>query len=223
MEYWKPDRLLRVLLFWTALTFLVAWLPTLRGLFDGPSYQWGAILWGWSFRGAGVGGDYWFPVLQSALGLTILWLGWRGARPPFGWLFAGWHATLFSSALYGALVYPDRYRFRGDTLGIDVSLAAVGPILTGGFLALAVLWLVRDLLAGRARERRPVPPWAPANTVWAAALAALLPVQFVLLRFGVPHGVTDAAGVLITIAGWLLIGVAIRPRPPRVGPVPAAA
>jgi hypothetical protein len=35
-------------------------------------------------------------------------------------------------------------------------------------------------------------------------------VQFVLLRFGEPHGITDQVGVLATIVQWLLVGRALR-------------
>jgi hypothetical protein len=36
----QRDRLLQVLLLWTAITTLVLWLPAVRGAFDGASYQW---------------------------------------------------------------------------------------------------------------------------------------------------------------------------------------
>lgn len=51
----RSDRLLQGLLLWTALTTLVSWLPFVRGLFDGMSYQWGAF----GFSGRGTSGDYW--------------------------------------------------------------------------------------------------------------------------------------------------------------------
>lgn len=209
MSDWRPDRLLRVVLGWTALTFVFAWLPLIRGLFDGPSYEWGTAFYGYAVRGAGVGGDYWVLLLQSALGGAILWLGWRGARMPFHLLLIAWNALLFSDGLYNSLTHPERYRFRGDTLGIDVSLAWVGPLLFGTFFGLALVWVTRDL---RNRTAHASPPWTRLNTTWLAALTGLLPIQFLLLRSGAPHGTTDKIGVLITIAQWLLLGVALRPR-----------
>jgi hypothetical protein len=41
-------------------------------------------------------------------------------------------------------------------------------------------------------------------------LAALLPMQLVLLRVGEPHVTTDQIGVLVTIAQWFLVSVAVR-------------
>ena len=38
---WKPDRLLRAILIWTAVTLVIVWLPFVRGLMDGNAYQWG--------------------------------------------------------------------------------------------------------------------------------------------------------------------------------------
>jgi hypothetical protein len=35
-------------------------------------------------------------------------------------------------------------------------------------------------------------------------------MQLVLLRVGEPHGTTDQIGVLITIAQWFLLSIALR-------------
>lgn len=67
LEGWAPDRLLRWLLAWTAFTKVVFWLATLRGAFDGTSYQWGLF----GFGGRGVDGAYWLPVLGSAFALLL--------------------------------------------------------------------------------------------------------------------------------------------------------
>ena len=67
-----------------------------------------------------------------------------------------------------------------------------------------------DLRSGRRGEAL---PWTRTNKVLGLALIALLPIQFVLLRFGEPHGTTDQIGVVLTILQWMLIGAALRPRP----------
>lgn len=204
----KPDRLLRVLLGWTAVTMIFVWLPLIRGLLDGASYQWGASYWGYRIRGAGTGGDYWLVAIQGLLGMSVLALGWRGARAPFHALLLAWHGVLGSNAIYAAVTSPESYRFRGDTMGIDVSLAWVGPLFFGGFLLLALWWVIRDCRSDGVRR---APAWGWANFAWLAILVLLLPVQFVLLRFGEPHGLTDKIGVVITIAQCLLLGRIFRP------------
>ena len=88
---WKPDRILKVILIWTVVTMLLVWLPLVRGVMDGESYQWGASFWGKQFSGSGVRGDYWLLIVRALVGITILYLGWRGANQPFHWLLLLWH------------------------------------------------------------------------------------------------------------------------------------
>ena len=209
MDTWKPDRLLKLLLGWTTLTFLLSWLPMIRALFDGPTYHWGFPLFGIPLSGSGTAGPFWILPIQTTLGLAILWLGWRGVRNPFHALLLAWHGIQFSNAVFSSIRFPENYRFRGDTMGIDVSLAWAGPTLLGGFLVLAVIWVVGDFGSTDERAR---PVWTTGNTYWLAGLLALLPVQFVLLRFGPPHGITDKIGVVLTIVQWLLVGAMLKPR-----------
>jgi hypothetical protein len=200
----RSDRFLQGLLLWTALTTLIFWLPSVRGLFDGASYEWGAF----GFRGRGVGGDYWFVATGSLVAIALQYLAWRGPRAVFYGLFGGWHLYLAVATASAAISDPASLRLTGDTLGVDVSLAVVAPVLMGVAAALVLLWIVRD---ARSAIPRPVlTAWSPRNTRWALALAALLPMQLVLLRVGEPHGTTDQIGVLVTIAQWLLLSIALR-------------
>ena len=123
MNTWRPDRLLRVLLTWTSLTFLIAWLPFVRCVMDGDSYTWGFGWWGFEAGGTGLSAQYWLPAIEVALGVTILWLGSRGAPMPFHWLLLAWHTALFTSFTYASVTNPEDFRFRGDTAGIDFSIA----------------------------------------------------------------------------------------------------
>ncbi len=156
MNAWRPDRLLRVLLTWTSLTFLLAWLPFVRCVMDGGTYTWGFGWGGLSVGGTGISAQNWLPVVEVALGVTLLWLGSRGARMPFHWLLLAWHTALFTSFTYYSLTSPEDFRFRGDTAGIDFSLAWVGPVFTGGFLVASIFWVARDL---RKPGPRQVAPW----------------------------------------------------------------
>ena len=105
-------------------------------------------------------------------------------------------------------------------MGIDISLAPVGILLFGGFAVLVVVWVFRDLRSDRRRE---APPWTRTNKILTIGLLALLPVQFVLLRFGEPQSTIDQIGVVLTILQWLLVGAALRPRPETRGLVTGAA
>jgi hypothetical protein len=128
---------------------------------------------------------------------------------PFHALLLLWLVPLGAGATWLTLTQPEDFRFQGDSLGIDISLAWAGPAIFGGFALLGIFWVIRDLRSGRRRE---APPWMPINRWMGIALAALLPIQFVLLRFGEPHGTTDQIGVILTILQWFLVGVALAPR-----------
>ena len=196
-------RLLKGLLLWTALTTMVFWLPFVRGLFDGESYQWG----GFGFSGRGTDGDYWFVAVASILAIALQYLAWRGPRAAFYVLFGGWHLYLAFTTASAAISDPASLRFQGDTLGVDVSFAVAAPVFMGFAASLVLFWIVRD--ARSATPRPSLTAWSARNTRWVLALAALLPMQLVLLRVGEPHGTTDQIGVLITIAQWFLLSVAL--------------
>lgn len=204
-EIFKPDRLLRLLLGWTAVTTLPFWLVSVRGAFDGLPYEWSWL----GFSGQGISTDYWFPLLGASLALLTRCLGWRGAKLPFHILLLGWHGFLAASILLLAITIPEDFRLRGDTLGIDVSLVIIGPLVFGAWAMLAAIWVVRDLLRG---QQHNIPSWSARNRAWLLGLVMLLPVQFVLLRFGTPDGIADVIGVLLTMAQWLLLGFVFSPR-----------
>ncbi len=205
---WRPDRLLKAILIWTMITMVIVWLPLIRGVMDGDSYEWGNSFWGMQAGGHGVHGQYWLLLLQAIIGIAVLYFGWRGARQPFHWLLLLWHLPLGAQAIYDAISSPEDYRFKGDTLGVDVSLAWVGPLFFGGFALLSVLWVIRDL---RSERDRTTPEWQRANYVLLLIAVSLLPIQFLLLRFGEQHGPGDQAGVILTMCQWLLINLGLFP------------
>jgi hypothetical protein len=198
------DRLLKVILILTALTVLTTWLPLIRGLMDGPTYQWGQSLFGADFGGKGLGGDYWMLVLQAVIVVPLIYLGWRGARSPFHWLLLLWNVPSTANAFYNAIAFPEDYRFKGDTLGVDVSVAWVAPLFWSVLMLLSIVWIVRDLK--RPAERVPV-AWTRRNTILLTLVLLLLPVQFGLLRFGEPLSTNDQIGVVLTMIQWLLLNL----------------
>ena len=204
--YWIPNKLLRILLFWTSLTTLAFWLPLIRGAFDGDSYHW-AI--GPTLSGSGMHGDYWVLVLGSSFALITIFLGWRGARLPFHWMLLTWHVFLGTGSIYLAATQLESFVFSGETLGISFSLNWLAPLICGGFALMALHWVRRDLSH---KELRVLPPWTRSNTTWVLALSLLLPLQFALLRFGDPHSLTDQIGVIITIFQWMLVGDALSSK-----------
>jgi hypothetical protein len=207
-QYWEPSKLLRVILIWLAITFITGWLPMIRGAFDGPTYTWGTSYFGKQFSGSGTAGDYWLPVVKSIFAITVLYLGWRGARNGFLLLALLWQTFGFADALYSSITTPEDFRFKGDTLGVDISLAWVAPTAYGIFLLLTIFWAMRN---ARTEWTELVPSWSRKNSVWLLFLIALLPIQFVLLRFGKHQSTPDVVGVILTIFQWLFVAKAFRP------------
>ena len=201
--YWMPTKLFRVLMFWISLTTLVFWLPLIRGAFDGDNYHW-ALAPGIS--GTGIHGSYWVPVLGSAFALTTIFLGCRGARFPFHWLLITWHLFLGIGSVYLAITNSESFVFSGDTLGISFSLTWIAPLICGGFALMVLYWVQRDLSSKVSVD---IPPWTRSNTMWLLALVGLLPLQFVLFRFGEPNSLEDQIGVIITISQWMFFSDAI--------------
>ncbi len=200
----KLDRLLKGILILTSATMIVTWLPLVRGIMDGSSYKWGQSFIGISLSGNGVSGQYWVLVLQAVVGISLVYLGWRGARPPFHWLLLLWNVPSAVNAFYNSIRFPEEYRFQGDTLGVDVSVAWVGPLFWGSLALLSIVWVVRDLKRGGGRE---VPTWTRRNTILMTLVIALVPIQFLLLRFGTPHGPNDQIGVILTMVQWILLNL----------------
>jgi hypothetical protein len=205
---WKPDRILRVIMIWTMVTTILVWLPFVRGLIDGDSYQWGTMFWGKYFGGYGIQGDYWLLFLQVVFLSILLRLGWRGAKQPFHWLLLLWHVPIGLQAFYSSFTSPEDYRFQGNSLGVDISLAWVGPVLFGGVALLSFFWVMRDLRRDRGKVEV---EWANANRIIGLIAVLLLPIQIVLLTSGEPHGAGDQAGVIVTIVQWILINLALVP------------
>lgn len=202
----QPDRLLKAILIWTAFVGVFFWLPTVRGLIDGPSYEWGLGVIG----GNGLGGDYWVVALIAAFTATTLYLGWRGGRGPFAALLLLWHVPFGVLGLAGVLFYRDAIPpLRGDTLDFEMPLAWAALIPTV-FAALAIWWVVRHIRGGWAVDRQP-PAWTMANRVIGLIAVALVPLQIWMLRPGEPHDATDQIGVMLTMLQWVLLNLAAVP------------
>ena len=219
MNGWKPDRTLNALVFWITFLLVFSWLPLIRILMDGDSYRWGTSHFGVQFAAAGWESSAWLLVFKSALLIGLLWGALRGANALFQVFLVGWCFLIAADAVHAAITNPGGLEFHGDTLGIHLKLGWPVMLVTCGFAALALWWVVRDRTRGESARRV---PWTDGNTRGLVIFLALLPLQFVLLRFGEPHGMTDAIGVLITVASCPLLAWALDPRE-AAGREPASA
>lgn len=183
------------------------WLPFIRGPMDGQSYEWDYVN---LLSGNGVKGDYWILVVVLLFGFLVQYFGWRGARWPFHLLLITWNLPALYFSI-GILLDPGEYTFQGDTLGISFELGFPIILLYGGTFILVIFWVIKDLYK---RRKSPRPPWTLRNRKLLYVALALLPFQFLLLRFGKSHGLTDKVGVLLTIVQWLLLVASLYPWTP---------
>jgi len=175
---------------------------------DGPAFQWSNTIGRGQIGGAGMDGHFLVLVLLSLMFISIVFMGWRGAQAPFKFMLIAWCALMFTSSLTTAIDNPGGYRFRGDTMGIDVNLTYTMPSLLGGLLILASWWVLRDTVRPTTRT---VPKWISINSKFLIPVLVLVPFQVVLLRFGPMHDVTDKIGWILTYTEWILVNLALLP------------
>jgi hypothetical protein len=154
--------------------------------------------------GRGIGGAYWMLVPAAGFVLSLLYLGWRGARQPFHWLLLAFHVPLAVAVTYAALTSPQGLRFEGATAGVDVPLAVIGPVLFCGVAAVAIIWVVRDLRARKSRESAPW-VWTRGARVRLALLIMIVPIEVVLFRSGGIQSIQNVIGVGFVGWQWVLI------------------
>jgi len=198
----RRDPLLLVILWWTALVSgVLVWLPLVRGATQGAAYQWALSN---RIGGRGIGGAYWMLVLATAFVLSLLCLGWRGGRQPFHWLLLAFHVPLAAAVTYAAWTDPGGFRLEGATVGLDLSLAVIGPVLFCGFAGAAIYWVVRDV---RSRRPRELAPWVltRATRVRLLLVVVLVPVEVVLFRSGGIQSTQNMIGVALVGWHWVLV------------------
>lgn len=183
------------------------WLPLVRSLLDGPSYQWGLQMFGRSFGGAGLEGDYGLLVGWAAIGVGLIFLGWRRPGPLFKVAALLWTGALAADSAW--IVWSGQeVAFEGATLGVALSFERIAAGIYGLLFLLAATWA---LLGRPERASR----WTGLNTALLATAVLMLPVQYLLLRTGQGQEARDVIGVLMTMGQWLLISLSLVPWPDR--------
>lgn len=206
IAYRNPNKLSTWLTLIISLTFTLAWLPLLRSVFDGRSYQWGMGYFGLQLHGAGITPSYLFLVAQLIFFVALFVSMYRAQnRKVYYVLLLLWFVHVFGNLLTDIAINGDT-RFEGDTLGISISLFWM-------VLPLSMLALLLILLTIRA-DQRAIPqsiPWNAKNRRWLWLILGVLPIQAILLATGKPHGLTDQIGVILAIAQCFLLPLIVRP------------
>lgn len=195
---------LNILLILTSLTFATSWLPFIRGISDGESYQWGTTLFGELFYGNGVAGDFYYVALNVLVFLLLMYsFYWIKNRGVFYVLLLVWYGSMIANSFYEVFV-GEGYMFHGDTMNVHLDLSyVVIPLMI--FIGAFVLYVVMD-----DRKQSFTAKGHKKNVVWARILLIPIPVQVVLFYMGEPHGITDKIGVIIALLQVILVWTAFK-------------
>ncbi len=199
--------LFNFVLFFTAIHFVLVWLPLLRCTFDGASYSWGQSFYGLSVASSGIQIGLLFLVISLIFYLALFYaFYWMENRKVFYALLAGWWLLGFGNLLFELLVNGD-IMFHGDTLDVHVSLAAVITPIALLALVLLILVIRKDKTLSPTET-----PWGKSNRLAAWIILSPLPIQALLFATGEPHGTTDEIAVVITILQSLLLPIIFIPK-----------
>jgi hypothetical protein len=197
-------RKLNLLLILTSLTFATSWLPFIRGISDGVSYQWGTSLFGEFFYGNGIGGDFYYVVVNVLIFLALMYtFYWIKNRTIFYLLLLVWYGSMIANSFYEVFL-GEGYMFHGDTMNIhlDLSYAILPLMIMLGVFVLHVVFEDRKHSFTAKRHKK--------NKVWAICLLLPIPFQAVLFYMGEPHGITDKIGVIIALLQVVLVWTAFK-------------
>lgn len=128
---WHEDRLLVVILAWTTILSSWLWWVPIRCMIEGAPFEWANEFGQGRLMGKGMGGDFLVLLLLSCLFISIVYLGWRGAQAPFKPMLLLWTTVNLATTMIIVLDDPAQYRFRGDTMGVDINMAWFMPGLKG--------------------------------------------------------------------------------------------
>lgn len=208
LPLWREDRLRFCVVLGTSILSSWLWWVPLRCIMEGEPFQWGNPFGEGMLRGSGMGGHFWVLLLLSSLFISIVYMGWRDPRGVFKPLLLIWCAVNLIGTLIIVLDDPSRYRFRGDTMGIDINMAWFMPALKGGLLLAAMAWVVREW---RSPRQNTAITWTRKNSRYLLPVIILVPFQILLLRLGPMHDWTDKLGWILTYSEWVLINLALLP------------
>lgn len=206
LAYRNPSRLSTWLTLIISLTFMLVWLPLLRSVFDGHSYQWGTSYFGVKFQGTGLSPDYWFLLVQMAFYFALFVAMYRVQnRRIYYLLLLLWFVHVFGNLLADIAINGDTM-FHGDTLNVHISLTWIVVPLS----VLTLLLILLEIRADRQRSEVAI-RWNRKNRNMLWFILGPLPIQAILLAMGEPHGLTDQIGVILTIVQCFLLPLVVRP------------
>ena len=197
MQDTTRNRLFGVVMFWTVVTTLFAWLPLARIIGRPEGYQWGIL----GLSGQGTDGPYWIFIGLTAYVVVLLYSAFRLTRTVFYPMLVAWHVLVTSVVAAGVLDGGTAATIQGQGLRWSFGLWML-LIPCAACLALVIVWIAADRRAGGGPLAE---PWSRPNTMRLVASLALLVVALALFRAGTNYNWVTAAAIVTTIAHWILL------------------
>ena len=197
------ERLFGVVMFWTGLTTIFAWLPLVRIIGRPEGYTWSIL----GLSGAGTEGPYWLFIPLTLFVVTLLFVAFRGARAVLYAMLPLWHLTVTGVVLYGVATGGTGAVWQGQGLRFAIPMwMLIAPFVA--CTAIVFAWIVLDRRAG---DRAAVPSWTPINTRRLVISLVLLLVALALFRAGSNYDWVTAAAIVTTVTHWILLMRSFEP------------
>lgn len=198
-------RLFGLVMAWTLVTSIFAWLPIVRALARPDGYSWALF----GLRGEGLSGPFWIFPLLALYAIVLFSHAWWSRRRLFRILVLLWHLGWTSFLVAGVVSEGPAARWQGQGWGWSVSLV-VPAVLFAAFTAVVAWW---SLLDRRHDAVEPRPAWTRGNAARLIVAVVLFPVALVLFRYGSDYDWITATAIGVTIVQWVTLHEALAPRP----------
>ncbi len=202
------QRLYNLTMAWTVFTTVFVWLPIVRILARPEGYTWSFF----GSSGMGRSGPFWiFPIL--ALYATVLFAhAWWERRLLFRILLLLWHLGWTAMLTVGALTQGSAASWQGQAWGLSVPLWSAAVVFFG-FTLLVAWWASLDWQLSHEKTQ---PAWTRKNTRRLMIALTLLPVAFLLFRWGSDYNWVTALAVGVTIIQWVTLCEAFEAQAPAI-------
>lgn len=193
----QNQKLYKLVMIWTIITTVFAWLPLIRIIGRPEGYHWGVL----GLSGEGFNGPFWIFIPLVLFVLAMMFSAYRTPRKVFYPLLIVWHLLFTGVVTAGILQSGTEATIQGQGLHWEFPLwILVIPCVL--FLAAAVLWVVRDVKAG---SKMTYTVWSGTNTKKLVAAFILLIAAIILFRLGTNYNWVTAVAIITTVLYWIIL------------------
>lgn len=191
------QKLFKVVMIWTIITSVFAWLPLIRIIGRPEEYYWSVG----GLRGEGYSGQFWIFIPVVLLVLSMMYSAYRASRKVFYPLLVMWHLLFTGVVAHGIVQSGMDGTIEGQGLHWELPLwLFIIPCVV--FLIAATSWVILDYKAGGVVS---VSKWTLNNTKKLVGSIVLLIVALTLFRLGTNYNWVTALAIIFTILFWILL------------------